>query len=120
MNAIGEAARKLDRQRGTCHRVRGDLDVLLTEVPFRFRRPDVVMYRFLPDGLRGRWRAKPYDFDVLVAVEIVSAGSQSARRITGSGGTPVRDRTIGGSVLALQLSCDAAPNRRSGTFWSVR
>ena len=48
VNAIGEAARKLDGQRGSCHRVRGDLDVLLTEVPFRFRRPDVVVYRCLP------------------------------------------------------------------------
>ena len=47
VNALGEAARKLDRRFGTCHRVRGDLDVLLTEVPFHFKRPDVVLYRCL-------------------------------------------------------------------------
>lgn len=78
VNAVGEAARKLDGRKGTCHRVRGDLDVLLTEVPFRFRRPDVVMYRCLPEDRRGRWHGKPYALDVLIAVEIVSAGSRSA------------------------------------------
>jgi Uma2 family endonuclease len=81
VNAIGEAARKLDGRRGSCHKVRGDLDVLLTEVPFRFRRPDVVLYRCLPEDRRGRWRGKPYALDVLVAVEIVSAGSRSADTI---------------------------------------
>ncbi len=45
VNALGEAARKLDRRFGTCHRVRGDLDVLLTEAPFHFKRPDVMLYR---------------------------------------------------------------------------
>lgn len=78
VGALGEAARKLDRRRGTCHRVRGNLDVLLTEVPFRFRRPDVVVYRCLPEDRRGKWRGKPYALDVLIAVEIVSPGSRSA------------------------------------------
>jgi Uma2 family endonuclease len=78
VNALGESVRKLDRRQNSCHRVRGDLDVLLTEVPFHFKRPDVVVYRCLPDDGRLRWAGKPIAADVLVVVEIVSRHSISA------------------------------------------
>jgi len=76
-NVLGEAARKHDTRKGTCHRVRGDLDMLLTEVPFKYRTPDVLAYRCLPSDRSGRWKGKPYAMDVLIAVEVVSAGSRS-------------------------------------------
>jgi Uma2 family endonuclease len=78
VNALGEAARKLDRRFGTCHRARGDLDVLLAEVPFHFKRPDVVLYRCLPDDRSGRWSGKPMASDVVIVLEIVSQHSISA------------------------------------------
>ncbi|WP_169811065.1 Uma2 family endonuclease [Nocardia amamiensis] len=77
-NALGTAARGHDAARASCHRVRMELDVLLTEVPFHFRRPDVVVYRCLPDDRTGRWRRKPFASDVLIAVEIVSDHTVSA------------------------------------------
>jgi Uma2 family endonuclease len=77
LNALAEAARKHDQRRGTCHRVRADLDVLLTEIPFHFRRPDLVVFRCLDDLRRGRWQGKPTAADVLIAVEIVSPSSVS-------------------------------------------
>jgi Uma2 family endonuclease len=75
LNALGEAARKHDQRRGTCHRVRGDIDVLLTEVPFSFRRPDLAMFRCLDDQRGGRWQGKPRASDVLIVVEIPSRNS---------------------------------------------
>jgi Uma2 family endonuclease len=77
LNALAEAARKHDQRRGTCHRVRADIDVLLTEVPFHFRRPDLVVFRCLDDDRRSRWRGKPTAPEVLIAVEIVSPHSVS-------------------------------------------
>jgi Uma2 family endonuclease len=76
-SVLGEAARKHDTRKGTCHRVRGDLDMLLTEVPFKYRTPDVLVYRCLPTDRSGRWKGKPYAMDMLIAVEVVSAGSRS-------------------------------------------
>jgi Uma2 family endonuclease len=77
LNALAEAARKHDQRRGTCHRVRADIDVLLTEVPFNFRRPDLTLFRCLDDSRSGRWRGKPTAADTLVAVEIVSPSTVS-------------------------------------------
>jgi Uma2 family endonuclease len=77
LNALAEAARKQDQRKGTCHRARADIDVLLTEVPFHFRRPDLVLFRCLDDSRRGRWQGKPTAADVLIAVEIVSPSSVS-------------------------------------------
>jgi Uma2 family endonuclease len=77
LNALSEAARKHDQGRGTCHRVRAGIDVLLTEVPFHFRTPDLTVFRCLSDDQRGRWRGKPKASDTLIAVEIVSPGSRS-------------------------------------------
>lgn len=77
LNALAEAARKHDQRRGTCHRVRADIDVLLTEVPFNFRRPDLTLFRCLDDSRNGRWRGKPTAADTLIAVEIVSPSTIS-------------------------------------------
>jgi Uma2 family endonuclease len=77
LNALGEAARKHDQRRGTCHRVRGDIDVLLTEVPFHFRRPDLAVFRCLDEGQRGSWQGKPRAAEVLIVVEIPSRNSVS-------------------------------------------
>jgi Uma2 family endonuclease len=77
LNAMADAARKHDHRRGSCHRARADIDVLLTEVPFHFRRPDLAVFRCLDEGRQGRWRGKPTAADVVIAVEIVSPTSVS-------------------------------------------
>ena len=77
LNALSDAARKHDQRKGTCHRVRADIDVLLTEVPFHFRRPDLAMFRCLDDDRRSRWRGKPIAADVLIVIEIPSPHSVS-------------------------------------------
>ena len=82
VSALQEATRKHDARRGTCHRVRGEPDVLLTEVPFSYRRPDAVVYRCLPEDRRGKWRNKPYAMDVIIAVEIVSPNTRTVDRAT--------------------------------------
>jgi Uma2 family endonuclease len=77
LNALADAARKHDQRRGTCHRVRADINILLTEVPFHFRKPDLTLFRCLRDDGRGRWSGKPRATDTLHTVEIVSPGSVS-------------------------------------------
>lgn len=73
--ALREAARLTDRGKGTCHRVLGDIDVLICDSPkLHFRRPDVVVYRCI-DADRGPWGRKPYASDCLIVLEIVSADS---------------------------------------------
>jgi Uma2 family endonuclease len=80
VNGLRGAAKRLDRENGTCHRVIADLDVLLSEGPIsegsrlHFRRPDVVVYRCI-DTDRGNWGRKPYAADCLLVLEIVSADS---------------------------------------------
>jgi Uma2 family endonuclease len=65
----------LDARDQTCHKVNGDLDMLITEVPrFHYRRPDVLVYRCIETD-RGKWRRKPYSSDCLLVVEIVSPDS---------------------------------------------
>ncbi len=72
---LRDAARQTDRRKGTCHRVLGDLDVLIADSPkLHFRTPDVVVYRCV-DTDRGLWGRKPYAADCLIVVEIVSADS---------------------------------------------
>jgi putative restriction endonuclease len=57
--AIREAAGLRDRANQSCHRVLGDMDVLIADSPkLHFRRPDVVVYRCIDDD-RGRWGRKP-------------------------------------------------------------
>ena len=75
--SLREAMRAYDRKENTCHRVLGDLDVLIAEVPrFHFRRPDVVVYRCIDED-RGNWGKKPLASDCLLVIEIVSADSVS-------------------------------------------
>lgn len=75
VGALREAAKDLDARELTCHKVVGDLDMLITEVPrFHYRRPDVVVYRCVEED-RGRWRRKPYASDCVLVVEIVSPDS---------------------------------------------
>lgn len=77
LNALSQAARKHDQERGTCYRVRAGIDVLLGEVPFHFRTPDLTVFRCLDDDQRGRWKGKPKAADALIVVEVVSPGSRS-------------------------------------------
>jgi Uma2 family endonuclease len=78
VSAFQEAIDKHDRDAGGCHRVRMELDILLNDSPsFTFRRPDVIVYRCLPPGERGRW-SKPQASDVVVVVEVVSLHSSSS------------------------------------------
>lgn len=81
LNGVADAARKHDQRRGTCHRVRADIDVLLTGAPFSFRRPDLTVFRCLDPDRRGRWQGKPTAGDVLIAVEIVSPSTVSDDQI---------------------------------------
>ena len=75
ISALRASVKDLDARERTCHRVIGDLDVLISEVPrFHFRRPDVVVYRCVDED-RGKWRRKPYASDCLLILEIVSADS---------------------------------------------
>jgi Uma2 family endonuclease len=72
--ALLNATKKSDAETGQCRRVRAELDVLFTEVPFHYRKPDAVVFRCIPeDRRRGtRWRDKPLVSDVIIAIEIVS------------------------------------------------
>ncbi|MFD4444660.1 Uma2 family endonuclease [Nocardia sp. NPDC058519] len=74
--ALRDAAR--DRPSDApCPRASGDLDMLVSEVPFGFRRPDAILYRCV-EADRGRWRRKPTAADALLVVEIVSPGTVTA------------------------------------------
>ena len=73
--ALRDAVKLMDRHKETCHRVLGDLDVLISDSPkLHFRRPDVVVYRCI-DADRGKWGRKPYASECVIVVEIVSADS---------------------------------------------
>jgi Uma2 family endonuclease len=73
--ALRDAARLADRRKETCHRVLGDMDVLIADSPrLHFRRPDIVVYRCIDDD-RGNWGRKPYALDCVIVAEIVSADS---------------------------------------------
>jgi Uma2 family endonuclease len=78
VTVLGEAVDKDDSENRSCHKVRGDLDVLFSEVPFRFRRPDVTVYRCVPEGGRGKWGQKPWVSDVVLALEVVSVNTVSS------------------------------------------
>jgi len=73
--AIRSAMREEDAAEHTCHRVHGDLDVLLADEPkLHLRRPDVVVDQCITAD-RGKWGRKPFASDCLLAVEVVSADS---------------------------------------------
>lgn len=75
ISALRGPVKDSDARDQTCHKVFGDVDMLITEVPrFHYRRPDVVVYRCV-EADRGKWRRKPYASDCLLVIEIVSPDS---------------------------------------------
>ncbi|MEV4128430.1 Uma2 family endonuclease [Nocardia sp. NPDC049707] len=79
-DAIKNALREGVRKRGAdqpCLRASGDLDMLVSDVPLNFRRPDGIVYRCIEEP-RGRWRTKPTFADTLLVVEVVSPGTVTA------------------------------------------
>ncbi|MBF6171986.1 Uma2 family endonuclease [Nocardia blacklockiae] len=57
-----------------CLRASGDLDMLVSEVPFHFKRPDAIVYRCIEEP-RGKWKRKPLASDTLLVLEVVSPSS---------------------------------------------
>lgn len=60
-----------------CVRVNRDIDMLVSEVPFHYKRPDVIVYRCI-DEPRPRWNRKPTVADTLLVVEVVSPTTVTA------------------------------------------
>ncbi|MEU1208426.1 Uma2 family endonuclease [Nocardia sp. NPDC005825] len=60
-----------------CLRASGELDMLISEVPFHYKRPDAIVYRCI-DEPRGRWKTKPMASDTLLVVEVVSPNTVTA------------------------------------------
>ncbi|WP_433577633.1 Uma2 family endonuclease [Nocardia brasiliensis] len=60
-----------------CLRVNRDVDMLVSEVPFHFKRPDLIVYRCI-DESRPRWKRKPTIAETLLVVEIVSPSTVTA------------------------------------------
>ncbi|MEV0298811.1 Uma2 family endonuclease [Nocardia sp. NPDC050710] len=54
-----------------CLRVNRDVDMLVSEVPFHYKRPDVIVYRCI-DGPRPKWKMEPTAADTVLVVEVVS------------------------------------------------
>jgi Uma2 family endonuclease len=72
---LRDAVKSMDARDGTCHRVYGDVDVLISEKPrLHVRRPDVVVYRCVEEK-RGNWDDRPLASDCMLALEIVSPDS---------------------------------------------
>ncbi|GLZ10209.1 hypothetical protein Acsp04_04440 [Actinomadura sp. NBRC 104425] len=70
----GEAKR---RHKEPCLRVNRDVDMLVSEVPLHYKRPDVIVYRCVKEP-RGRWKRKPMVGDTLLVVEVVSPTTVTA------------------------------------------
>lgn len=60
-----------------CLRASGELDMLVSEVPFHYKRADAIVYRCI-DEPRGKWRTKPTASDTLLVVEVVSPNTVTA------------------------------------------
>jgi len=60
-----------------CLKASGDLDMLVSEVPFSFKRPDAIVYRCVEEP-RGKWKTKPTAADTVLVVEVVSPGTITA------------------------------------------
>ncbi|MGF0314656.1 Uma2 family endonuclease [Nocardia fluminea] len=77
-DVIKHSLRKAIRKRPTGRphlRASGELDMLISEVPFNFRRPDAIVYRCIEDP-RDNWKTKPTAGDTLLVVEVVSPASR--------------------------------------------
>lgn len=75
--ADGEAKR-VDRR--PCLRVNRDIDMLVSEVPFHYKRPDAIVYRCI-ETPRHRWKTKPTISDTILVVEVVSPTTITADTI---------------------------------------
>ncbi|MEU0501397.1 Uma2 family endonuclease [Nocardia sp. NPDC005998] len=74
--ALREAVSKRSRDM-PCLRASGELDMLVSEVPFHYKRPDAIVYRGI-DEPRGKWKTKPTASDTLLVVEVVSPNTVTA------------------------------------------
>lgn len=74
--SLREAVRKRDHGQ-PCLKASGELDMLVSEVPFNFRRPDAIVYRCIDDP-RDKWKTKPTAADTLLVVEVVSPATVTA------------------------------------------
>lgn len=63
------AAFKAGRKPEPCLMVETDIDVRFSDVPLNFRRPDITVYRCIPDD------ARLYSSETLIVVEVVSPES---------------------------------------------
>ncbi|WP_405134236.1 Uma2 family endonuclease [Nocardia sp. NBC_01388] len=75
--ADGEAKRA---NRQPCLRVNRDIDMLVSEVPFHYKRPDAIVYRCIEQP-RNHWKTKPTVADTILAVEVVSPTTVTADTI---------------------------------------
>jgi Uma2 family endonuclease len=75
--ADGEAKRA---HRQPCLRVNRDIDMLVSEVPFHYTRPDAIVYRRI-ERPRHRWKTKPTIADTILVVEVVSPTTVTADTI---------------------------------------
>ncbi|MFJ9369040.1 Uma2 family endonuclease [Nocardia sp. NPDC101769] len=75
--ADGEAKRS---HRQPCLRVNRDIDMLVSEVPFHYKRPDTIVYRCIGEP-RPRWKTKPTVADTILVVEVVSPTTVTADTI---------------------------------------
>jgi Uma2 family endonuclease len=71
-NLIEKCARRQTAQGGGCMTVDTDIDMRIHDVPLTNRRPDIVLYRCLPDDQRLRAE------HAILVVEVVSPGSETA------------------------------------------
>ncbi|WP_328658714.1 Uma2 family endonuclease [Nocardia salmonicida] len=79
-DVIEQSLREAIRKRATgqpCLKAGGELDMLVSEVPFNFRRPDAIVYRCVEDH-RDKWKTKPTAGDTLLVVEVVSPATVTA------------------------------------------
>ncbi|BDT96260.1 hypothetical protein IFM12275_62360 [Nocardia sputorum] len=60
-------------QHEPCLRASGELDMLVSEVPFSFRRAYAIVDRCIEDA-GGKWPAKPIAPDTVLVIEVVSPG----------------------------------------------
>ncbi|MGV9615653.1 Uma2 family endonuclease [Nocardia xishanensis] len=64
----GRAKRDSD---APCLRIMREVDMLVSEVPLHYKRPDVVVYRCIEEP-RPKWKRKPTAADAVLVVEVVS------------------------------------------------
>ncbi|QLY32984.1 Uma2 family endonuclease [Nocardia huaxiensis] len=79
-SAIEQGLRRAIRERAPfepCVRASREVDMLVSEVPFSFRRPDAIVYRCIDDP-REKWGRKPTAGDALLVVEVVSPSTVTA------------------------------------------